>query len=343
MKKSNNIAKYLSGFFEEYLSAERGVSPNTMRSYGATFASFLDFMKSIRKLEADKLTIEHVNRKNILGFLEWLQTNKESSISTRNQRLAAIHTFCKYMQYEDVTHLQQWQEVLGIKKKMSIRNSMNYLTLDAVKVLLEQIPINNKRSRRDLAILSLLYETGSRVQELIDLRPVDICLTKPCYVTLFGKGRKRRIVPIQDAQVAIIDKYMEENHLHEPRMNQRPLFQNNRGGKLTSAGVTYILKKYVAMARNYTEDLFPDKISPHTLRHSKAMHLLQAGLNLVYIRDILGHVSIQTTEIYARADSKQKREALEKAYVSIIPYTEIHKSSWEVDSELKTWLKNLGR
>lgn len=343
MKKSSNFAKYLRDFFSEYLSAERGVSPNTIRSYGTTFAFFLDFMKSQKKIDAEKLILEHVSRKNILDFLDWLQTNKDSSISTRNQRLAAIHAFCKYMQYEDVIRLQQWQEVLGVKMKKRIKNTMNYLTLDAVKVLLEQIPHDSMRSRRDLAMISLLYETGARVQELIDLRPVDMCLTKPCYVTLFGKGSKKRIVPIQDAQVTIIDKYMEENHLHEPRMNQRPLFQNDRGGKLTGAGVTYILNKYAAMARNSTNNLIPDKISPHSLRHSKAMHLLQAGLNLVYIRDILGHVSIQTTEIYARADSKQKREALEKTYAQILPNVKISKSSWETDSELKVWLKNLGK
>lgn len=135
---------------------------------------------------------------------------------------------------------------------------------------------------------------------------------------------------------------MEENYLLELRMNQRPLFQNGRGGKLTGAGITYILKNYATMARNATENLIPDKISPHCLRHSKAMHLLQAGVNLIYIRDILGHVSIQTTEIYARADSKQKKEALEAAYVDVLPDIEV-KSSWEKDAELKVWLKSLGK
>jgi site-specific recombinase XerD len=338
----NDFAKCLRGFFVEYLSAERGVSPNTMRSYGTAFASYLDFMKGKRKIEAEKLTLEHMNRRNILDYLDWLETDKGCSTSTRNQRLAAIHAFCRYMQYEDVTRLQQWQEILGTKMKKTIKRTMNYLTLDAVKVLLEQIPQDIARGRRDLAMLSLLYDTGARVQELIDLRPVDVCLTKPCYVTLFGKGSKKRIVPIQDAQVTILRQYMEENHLLESRMNQRPLFQNGRGGKLTGAGITYILKSYAAMARNGTENFIPDSISPHCLRHSKAMHLLQAGLNLVYIRDILGHVSIQTTEVYARADSKQKREALEKTYTQILPQTESHKPSWETDSELKKWLKGLG-
>lgn len=339
----NNFTKSITGFFTEYLSAERGVSPNTMRSYGTAFAAFLDFMNVKQNVNAEKLTLEHVNRKNVLAYLDWIQVDKGCSVSTRNQRLAAIHAFCRYMQYEDVTRLQQWHEVLGVKIKKSIKPNMEYLSLDGIKALLSYVPLNTKRGRRDLAMLSLLYETGARVQELIDLRPVDVSLSKPCHVTLFGKGSKKRIVPIQDAQVVILKEYMTENSLLEPRMNQRPLFQNGRGGKLTGAGLTYVLKNYAAMVRNSTENLLPEKISPHSLRHSKAMHLLQAGINLVYIRDILGHVSIQTTEIYARADSKQKREALEKTYMPILPETEKKNPSWVSDSELKKWLKSLGQ
>lgn len=339
----NDFAKSLKMFFFEYLSAERGVSPNTMRSYSAAFASYLDFMKDKRKMKAECICLDHINRKNILDYLDWLQETKSSSVPTRNQRLAAIHAFCRYMQYEDVTRLQQWQEILAIKMKKAAKATMNYLTLDAMKHLLDQIPQNTRRGRRDLALLSLLYETGARVSELISLRPVDICLAKPSYVILYGKGSKKRIVPIQDAEVAILKRYMEENHLLGLRMNQRPLFQNGRGNKLTSAGVTYILKNYAAMARNSSENLIPDVISPHCLRHSKAMHLLQAGVNLVYIRDILGHVSIQTTEVYARADSKQKRTALESAYNDILPKENDKAASWEADPELKTWLKSLGK
>lgn len=339
----NDFAIMLKGFFTEYLSAERGMSPNTLRSYGRAFASYLDFMKTKRLVNAENLTLDHINRKNITDFLEWLQEAKGSLVSTRNQRLAAIHAFCRYMQYVDVTRLQQWQDVLSIKMKKTIKATMNYLSLDGVKLLLEQIPRDTLRGRRDLALLSLLYETGARVSEIAALRPVDVSLNKPCYVTLFGKGSKKRIVPIQDAEVAILKTYMGENHLFEQRMNQRPLFQNGRGSQLTSAGITYILKNYAAMARNSSENLIPEVISPHCLRHSKAMHLLQAGVNLVYIRDILGHVSIQTTEVYARADSKQKRTALESAYKDILPQNNEVSSSWETDPELKTWLKSLGK
>jgi site-specific recombinase XerD len=339
----NDFALMLKGFFTEYLSAERGMSPNTLRSYGRAFSSYLDFMKTCRHINAEKLTLDHLNRKNITDFLEWMQDINGCSASTRNLRLAAIHAFCKYMQYVDVTRLHQWQEIIEIKMKKSIKATMNYLSLDGVKLLLEQIPRNTKKGRRDLALLSLLYETGARVSEIAGLRPVDVSLNKPSYVTLFGKGSKKRLVPIQDAEVAILKAYMEENCMFEPRMNQRPLFQNGHGEQLTSAGITYILKNYATMARVLSDKLIPEVISPHCLRHSKAMHLLQAGINLVYIRDILGHASIRTTEVYARADSKQKRAALEGAYAEILPSTNGTAPSWEIDPELKTWLKSLGK
>ena len=159
---------------------------------------------------------------------------------------------------------------------------------------------------------------------------------------LIGKGRKKRIVPLQDEQVNLLRSYMEENRLDLSGFNQRPLFFNSCGRKLTNSGISYILNNYINHARIQDPELIPEKISPHTLRHSKAMHLLQAGVNLVYIRDILGHVSIQTTEIYARADSKQKREALESAYVNMIP-NDITERSWEKDQELKIWLRNLSK
>ena len=311
----NDFAKHVTGFFSNYLSAGRGVSPNTMRSYGASFASFLDFMKEKKGTTAERLTLDHMNRKNVLEFLDWIQSGG-CSVSTRNQRLAALHAFCKYMQYEDVGRLQQWQEVMSIKIKKTIKGTMNYLTLDGMKHLLSVIPTNTRRGRRNLALLSTLYETGARVQELIGLRPVDISLNQPCHAVLFGKGRKKRIVPLQDAHVGLLKSYMEENRLLEEHVNQRPIFQNDRGGKLTGAGITYILKNYASIARGTSSDLIPEKISPHSLRHSKAMHLLQAGLNLVYIRDILGHVSYRQQK-YMQGPIPNKKERRWRRYTCL--------------------------
>jgi integrase/recombinase XerD len=339
--ETTDFAKYLTKFFSEYLVGERGASPNTIRSYSNTFTHLLAFMDEKEHIEADALLLDHFSRNIVLRFLDWLQTSNQCTNSTRNQRLAALHSFFKYMQYEDVKRLARWQEILSIKVKRQERKSVHYLTVDAIKLLLEQIPTGNRVGRRNLALIALMYDTGARVQEIIDLSPSSLRMDKPACITLFGKGNKKRMMPLQGQQLVLLQAYMKENLLDNPANNQRPLFANNRGGRLTNAGITYILKMYAAMARKLKPELIP-QISPHTLRHSKAMHLLQAGVNLVYIRDMLGHVSIQTTEIYARADSKQKREALEAAYINVIPNTGVP-GLWENDSRLKSWLKNLSK
>jgi integrase/recombinase XerD len=343
METATDFAKYLTKFFSEYLVGERGASSHTIRSYSDTFTLVLTYMDKVRHIVADRLTLSHFNRETVLDFLDWLQNERKCANSTRDQRLAALHSFFKYMQYEDAKHLEQWQNILSIKvKKRGKRSSVNYLTVEGIKFLLEQIPLNTKEGRRNLALLALLYDSGARVNEIIVLSPSSLNLNKPCYVILFGKGNKKRIVPLQNEQVKLLESYMKENHLDNPAYNQRPLFANNRGEKLTNSGVTYILNLYANNARILKPELISEKISPHTLRHSKAMHLLQSGVNLVYIRDILGHVSIQTTEIYARADSKQKREALEAAYTNIIP-VQANEGIWEKDSKLREWLKNFAK
>ncbi|HRE68878.1 MAG TPA: site-specific integrase [Cyclobacteriaceae bacterium] len=339
--ETTDFARYLTKFFSDYLIGERGASVHTIRSYSNTFTHLLAFMDKMEHIKADILLLDHFDRKVVLRFLDWLQISKQCSNATRNQRLAALHSFFKYMQYEDVKRMARWQEILSIKVKRHERKSVHYLTVDGIKLLLEQIPVDNPTGRRNLALISLMYDSGARVQEIIDLSPSSLRMDKPACLTLLGKGNKKRIVPLQDNQVSLLKGYMKENLLDDHANNQRPLFANNRGGKLTNAGITYILNIYADMARKVNPDLIP-QISPHTLRHSKAMHLLQAGVNLVYIRDLLGHVSIQTTEIYARADSKQKREALEAAYIDVIPNTG-EQGLWNKDSSLKTWLKNLVR
>lgn len=337
-----DFAKYLTKFFSEYLVGERGASSNTIRAYSNTFTQLLTFMNEQEHVMADRLLLSHLTKEVVLRFLDWLQNSRQCGNATRNQRLAGLHSFFIYLQYEETQRISQWQEILSIRVKRQEKRSVSYLTIDGIKFLLEQIPTNTKLGRRNLALIALLYDSGARVQELIDLSPASLNSNKPYCITLFGKGSKKRIVPLQEEQVKLLKSYMEENNLDKLANNQRPLFANNRGEKLTNAGVTYILNMYASNARLLKPELIADKISPHTLRHSKAMHLLQAGVNLVYIRDILGHVSIQTTEIYARADSKQKREALETAYVSVIPNLSIE-GSWEKDSQLKTWLKNLSK
>lgn len=338
--EATNFAKYLSAFLIKYLAGERNYSPNTILAYKDTFVRFITFMKEQKNIEVKKLTLECITRDVVIDFLDWIQQNRHCSNATRNYRLAALRSFFSYLQYENPERLYEWQKILTIKVKKHEKQSINYLTTDGIKLLLEQPDLSTRGGLRNLTMLALMYDSGARVQEIIDLTPSSVRLDNPSIVKLFGKGRKARIVPLQEEQTVFLKKYMQENHLLESCANQYPLFSNSRKEKLTRAGVTYILKIYADLARKINPVIIPETISCHSLRHSKAMHLLQAGVNLVYIRDLLGHVSVQTTDIYARADSRQKREAFENAYVDLNPSATKTKF-WEKNVNLLEWLKSL--
>ncbi len=338
--EATNFAKYLSDFLIKYLPGERNVSPNTILAYKDAFVQFITFMKEQKGIGAQKLTLEKITKETVIEFLDWLQQNRHCSNATRNYRLAAIRSFFSYLQYENPERMFEWQKILSIKIKKHSKKAINYLTTDGIKLLLEQPDISTHNGRRNLALLGLMYDSGARVQEMIDLTPSSVRLDLPNIVKIIGKGRKARVVPLQDEQIVFLKKYMQENNLLEPYANLYPLFSNSRNEKLTRAGMTYILKCYAYQARKINPAVIPETVSCHCLRHSKAMHLLQSGVNLVYIRDILGHASIQTTDIYARADSRQKREAFEKAYVEMKPEESMVKP-WEKDDDLLKWLKNL--
>ncbi len=269
-----------------------------------------------------------------------METCRGCAISTRNQRLAAIHAFFRYLQLEEPGHLFLCQQVMAITMKRSASKAMNYLTLDAMKAILEQPDHSCFLGRRDLVLLSLMYDTGTRVQEIADLVAADVRLDDPPTVKVTGKGNKSRVVPLMSPTAKLLDQYMAEHDLKSVPHRSYPLFQNRSREKLTRAGIAYILKKYVDEARAHYPELIPKVVSPHSFRHSKAMHLLQADVNLVYIRDLLGHVSIKTTEVYARADSQMKRDALERAYQATAP-SEL--PVWQKNQELLKWLKDLGR
>jgi integrase/recombinase XerD len=335
--KPTDFSKYVSAFISKYLPNELGASANTIASYRDMFMLLISFMNSEKKTSLHKLKLENITKATVLEFLDWLHNVRNSSVSTRNQRLAAIHSFYSYVQRESPENMYECQKILAIKYKRNSGNAMSYLSTDGIRLILQQPDIGTVRGRRDLALLSLMYDSGSRVQEVIDLTPICVRFDKPAIVKVTGKGNKTRIVPLLDAQVTCLKSYMKEARLDEPSANMCPLFFNHRKEKLTRAGIPYILKKYAAADKSQNATIIPVKISPHILRHSKAMHLLQAGLNIVYIRDILGHVTVQTTEIYARADSKLKREAVEKAYIKLTPEEE---PKWATDHNLLTWLKS---
>ena len=335
--KPTDFSKYLTDYLTRYLSHERGSSSNTISAYRDTFVLFIMYMERVCNIKAEKLQLKSITKETIVAFLDWLQTERKSCDTTRNLRLAALHSFFRYLQYQNPDNLHEYQNIMAIKLKKARKKPMNYLTTEGVKLLLKQPDLQPEQGRRDLALLSLMYDTGSRVQEIIDLTPASIRLDNPYTIRITGKGNKTRIVPLLEGQVQILKNYLCEYDLLKPDARSYPLFTNSRQEKLSRPGVTHILLKYANRARVRNPALIPEKLSCHSLRHSKAMHLLQAGVNLVYIRDILGHVSVTTTEVYARADSRQKREALEKAYIDVSPK---EMPVWVNNNNLLGWLRS---
>lgn len=336
--KPTDFSIYLTRFLGSYLPNVKGFSSNTIASYRDTFTLFLNYVYDEHNIVAEKITLDLLKKEFIIQFLEWLEVKRDNSIATRNVRLSAIHSFFRYLQYEHPEKIFECQKILSIPIKKTLKPLVNYMSIDGIELLMKQPDTSIKSGRRDLALLALLYDSAARVQELIDLTPSCIRFENPSSVKLTGKRNKVRVVPLMTPEAELLKSYMLEHQLLESWASKYPLFFNKRKEKLSRGGVSYILKKYIEKARLEKASLVPEKFTPHCLRHSKSMHLLQGGVNLVYIRDVLGHVSIQTTEVYARADSKQKRFAIENAYSNTLPKEE---SKWHNNSDLIKWLKSL--
>jgi integrase/recombinase XerD len=335
--KPTNFAKYLTEFFSDYLSRQKNVSRNTILSYRDTFKLLIHYCQEIKKIPAEKITLDILSSQLLIDFLNFLETNRKCSIVTRNQRLAALHAFFRYIQAEEPEGILHFQKIIAIPIKKAKKATVDYLTPEAVKLLLKQPDKHRPKGRRDLTLISLLYDSGARVQELIDIKVRDVILQEPATIILTGKGDKIRRVPVTKNTVALLQRYLLENNLNQPSKNKTPLFTNSQNHKLTKEGVAFIISKYVGLARQ-TSTVVPKKVNAHMLRHSKAMHLLQAGVNLIYIRDFLGHVDIKTTEIYARADTETKRKAIENLYPDLI---NSDLPDWSRDHALLAWLSGL--
>lgn len=336
--KATDFSKYLSNYLSNYLPTLRNVSKNTITSYCDTFRLLLGYCRDVKGLPVEMFRMDNLNAVLVCDFLNWLEQERHCSVSTRNQRLAAIHSFIRYAQTETPALIQQCQEVLEIPFKKKAEPVMKFLSVDEMKVLLEQPDRHTTAGRRDLALLCLLYDTGARAQEIVDLSVRHVRLNHPNSIQLTGKGRKARLVPITANTVEILKNYLEEQKLTTPEKLDYPLFFNRQRQRMTRAGVTYVLQKY-SKQTNSTHDILPDTLSPHTIRHSKAMHLLQAGVNIVYIRDFLGHVDLKTTEVYAKADPAARQKAL----ASVAPVTSSELPPWATDADLLAWLKDYGK
>jgi len=332
-----DLAALLTEFLAEYLTGQRNLSPHTLKSYRDAFALLLRYCEQAHGLPPEKLTLARIDVPVILGFLDHLEKERHSSTRTRNQRLAAIHSFCRFAQTRLPERMLSFQKILAIPFKRTTRPVAVHFSSEAMREILSRPDPATPNGRRNMALLSLMYDTGSRVQEMIDLRVEDVRLAHPAHVRITGKGRKSRLVPLLPATAALMEQYLQETGLNEAGQSSHPLFFNSRRGKLSRSGVRHIVNKYAAPPKNDTMP-WPETVTPHTFRHSKAMHLLQAGNPLPVIQAILGHADIKSTGIYAHADIEMKRAALEKT-PSHIPAAPAH--SWLTNTGLLNWLKSL--
>lgn len=297
-------------------------------------------MEEEKRISADKVKISDLNYSSVSYFLGWLQDKRSNGISTRNQRQAAINSFVKYLMYEFPEYLNEYQRILGIPVKKAPQKEISYLKTDGVKLFLNQVDTRTTNGLRDYVILTLLYTTGIRVSELINIRVKDISLHEPYTLLVHGKGQKSRYVPLMKNTIPILQKYLIQMGYDKDSKLNDWLFKNHMKEQFTRQGVNYIVKKYTIKSRKIDQTLVPADFSPHKMRHTTAMGLVDSGVDIIYIRDLLGHVSVKTTEIYAKADVTKKRKAIEAASKEIVPEEE---SQWDNNTTLKDWLKNFNR
>jgi len=337
--KTTRFAFYLNKFFTVHLPNTNGSTPMTIDSYRYAFIQFLAFMEE-KSIPADSIEVSDLTYRTVLEFLEWLQVNRGNSIATRNQRQAALNSFIHYLMYEFPEYLAEFQLIIGLPVKKAPQKEISYLKTEGVQLLFEQVDIHKRNGLRDYALLTLLYTTGIRVSELINIKVKDVSLQSPPTLLVHGKGQKSRYVPLLSSAVRILRDYIVSDGLNKEHCLNDWLFKNHMKEPFRRQGINYLIKKYADLVRTQNPDLIPADFSPHKMRHTTAMELVDSGVDLIYIRDLLGHVSVKTTEAYARADSARKREAIEAASQEIVPKEE---AKWENNTRLKDWLKNFNR
>ncbi len=300
----------VQAFFRDHLANHKGVSPHTVLAYRDAIKLFLHSAarharKPVAHLELDDLTA-HV----VLAFLNELESVRKNSTVTRNLRLAALRTFFMYLCAEDPLRAGEHQRVIAIPLKRAARSVMGYLEVKEIQAILASVDRERPGGERDYVLLNLLYNTGARVQEICDLTVGSVRLDTPAVVTLRGKGKKTRLVPLWAQTAELLRSFLaRRGRLNE---SNAPLFTNAKGESIGRFGIRYIVRKSADDALVRCPSLAKKKIGPHTYRHTCAMHLLQAGIELSVIRSWLGHVNLATTNAYVEIDLEMKRKALAK-------------------------------
>lgn len=308
MKRSTTMSALVEGFFRDYLLATRGASPHTVRAYRDTVKLLLLFIADRRARDVADLTLDDLTVEAILAFLSHLESTRANAIASRNARLAAIHSFVRHLLRHDPTRAEQYQRILAVPAKRARVPLAHYLEPEVVRLILAQPDRQTAMGRRDYALMLFLYNVGARVSEALGVRVEHVNLQPPRQVSLRGKGNKRRICPLWSETSAALSQILAKRGGTDTTY----VFLNRDGQPLTRDGVAYILQKYATRAAVSAPALRRQRVTPHVLRHSCAVALLQSGVDVTVIRDYLGHASIATTSRYIATNLQMKREALER-------------------------------
>lgn len=329
----STLSSALYGFLTDYLPRQKGVSVHTLHSYRDSLKLLLRFVAG-KKGDASQLTLQQITNEKVVQFLQYLETSRGNQVGTRNVRLSAIHSFFRYVGANAPEHLAHAQRILSIPFKRTHQREIQHLELAEIQAILAGIDRSARAGRRDHVLLSFMFNTGARVSEVAGMQACDLHLASPASVCLHGKGRKERTCPLWPETARALRLLLEEYQIlpHEPRN----VFLNQRGQPLTRYGARLILQKHVRKTALRMPSLKGKRLHPHSLRHSTAIHLLRAGVDICTIANWLGHVSVNTTNQYLTLDLKAKREALAKTQP--IGSRAVR---WRPDHDLITWLESL--
>jgi site-specific recombinase XerD len=331
------LAPYVRSFFEDHLVCRRNVARNTIQSYRDGLKLFLAFAARQVKKSAVQLLVTDISEAVVVAFLTDLEQARSNTIQTRNHRLVAIRNLFTYIGAREPLLLDDCRRIVDLPRKRGATvPAIRYLEKEQVTALLDAVPRDTPRGRRDYAVLLFLYNTGARVQEAADTRLGWLSLQPPLKVELLGKGRKWRTCPLWESTVEQLRQLIEDRDSHPGPDDY--LFVNRYGRPLSRSGIADLLERYVRKAGATLPSLRQCRVTPHTLRHTTAMHLLQSGVEVNVIRSWLGHASISTTNGYIEIDLAMKRKALEACEVDTL---ESAQPSWQAKPDILAWLESL--
>ncbi|MCD7893102.1 MAG: site-specific integrase [Erysipelotrichaceae bacterium] len=335
MKKiDNDFPKILESFFSKHLILERRYSLNTYESYLTTMKQLINFMDNNLHIRRDKITIMDLSKENIKKFLNEEEKAYGWSPKTRNQKLSAVKSFLEYAQSINPVYLNTYVEVKSIKKKKENNEKQDYMTVDEMKAFFSCIDLRYKSGYKHYVILTVLYETGTRVSEVINIRIENLFFNENPYIKIFGKGNKERNVYISDSVVFMINEYRTKFNIHDGY-----LFRNPSNNQLTRYSINKMIDKYYEKTVEKCPTLTNKSVSPHTFRHSKAVHFLQNDTSIFIIQRFLGHSSIKTTEVYLDITNDVVIEAVKLATNMVSNKKD--NAMWQGNEELISLLESL--